>query len=212
MASLDTRVVLVGALFAVSLAGCRGQKSEEPPVHPIRNMVNQPRYGPQQRSEFFRDHRTMRPLVPGTIAREMEIDLEQSTGWDEVQETWVLEVPRAVVRDHGGLATLAVRGQDRYDIYCAPCHGITGSGDGMVAQRSVALGYSAFQPPSLHDPRVLHMPDGQIFATVSNGVRNMPAYGHAVPVNDRWAIVTYLRALQISQAAEPGREVRGGTP
>ena len=89
---------------------------------------------------------------------------------------------------------LEKRGQDRYGIYCTPCHDKTGSGDGMVVRHGLV------KPPTYHQDRLRHAPDGQIFATISNGIRNMPAYGPQIPVRDRWAVVSYVRALQISQA------------
>ena len=90
---------------------------------------------------------------------------------------------------------LLKRGQERFNIYCAPCHGQTGDGQGIVVQR----GY--LPPPSYHQDRLRKMPDGYIFDVITNGVRNMPSYRHQVPVADRWAIVSYLRALQRSQNA-----------
>jgi mono/diheme cytochrome c family protein len=88
------------------------------------------------------------------------------------------------------------RGQQRYNIYCRPCHDGAGMGKGTVVKHGMA------QPPSLHEDRVRHMPDGQMFASISRGVRNMPAYNYSIPVNDRWAIVSYVRALELSQAGE----------
>ncbi len=92
------------------------------------------------------------------------------------------------------------RGKDRYDIYCSVCHSISGDGQGMVSRRAAALGATALMAPSFHDDRLRHIPDGQLYATITNGVRNMPAYAHNLPVDDRWAIVQYVRALQLSQA------------
>ena len=92
------------------------------------------------------------------------------------------------------------RGKNRYDIYCAPCHSVSGDGKGMVSRRAAALGASGLVAPTFHDDRLRHIPDGQLFATITNGVRNMPAYAHNLPVDDRWAIVEYVRALQLSQA------------
>ena len=91
------------------------------------------------------------------------------------------------------------RGLDRYDIYCRPCHDGTGSGRGTV------ITHSDWQPPppSFHQPRIRQMPDGQLFATITHGVRNMPSYGASIPVSDRWAIVSYVRALELSQGAAP---------
>jgi mono/diheme cytochrome c family protein len=95
------------------------------------------------------------------------------------------------------------RGQQRYDIYCAPCHGVAGDGAGLVSKRAERRGFSALIAPTLHDDRIRQMPDGQLYGTITNGIRNMPAYGHNVSQDDRWAIVTYVRALQISQASRP---------
>ncbi len=181
------------------LAGCRGQVSEEPPVVPIRNMYNQPRYDSQSRSGYFTDERTMRPLVEGTVAREMQIDVELTTGRLADDSGWVLEVPTAIVRDFGSRQELATRGQERFGIACAPCHGVSGHGDGLVAERAASVGAATLTPPTFHSDRVRHMPDGQLYATITNGIRKMPSYRHNVSLEDRWAIVGYVRALQISQ-------------
>jgi len=90
------------------------------------------------------------------------------------------------------------RGRDRYDVFCTPCHGYAGDGDGMVPTR---VG-GAIRPPTLHDDRLRHVPDGQLFATITHGIRNMPMYAHSIPAEDRWAIVSYVRALQLSQQPE----------
>lgn len=181
------------------LAGCRGQVSEEPPIVPIRNMYNQPRYDSQSHSDYFSDGRTMRPPIEGTIAREMEIDQELVTGRLADDSGWVLEVPTAILREFGSRIEAAERGQERYDIACAPCHGISGAGDGLVSQRASSIGAAALSPPTFHSDRVRHMPDGQLYATITNGIRKMPSYRHNVSLEDRWAIVAYMRALQISQ-------------
>lgn len=184
----------------LTLAACRGETSTEPQIIPLRNMNDQPRYDPQQRSPFFGDHRTMRPPVDGAVAREMDPDIEASTGRTADDADWVPRIPNGVVRGAGGMDPLLARGRDRFDIYCAPCHGFSGDGEGTVAQRAVALGNDALKPPNLHQARLQHIPDGQLYATITHGIRNMPAYGHNVPLNDRWAIVAYVRALQLSQA------------
>lgn len=186
-----------------ALVGCRGQVSEEPPIVPIRNMYDQPRYDPQEGSDFFQDGRTMRPLVEGTVAREMEVDLAVESGRTEDDSSWLLEVPGPVLQRQGGMEQALARGHERYDVYCAPCHGIAGDGGGLVSKRAEQLGASALIAPTLHDTRIREMPDGQLFATITNGIRNMPAYGHNIALDDRWAIVTYVRALQISQASRP---------
>jgi mono/diheme cytochrome c family protein len=198
--TLTTLLALAGI---GALSGCRGQVSEEPPVVPIRNMYDQPRYDPQQASDFFQDGRTMRPLVEGTVAREMEVDLAVESGRTEDGSSWLLEVPAPVLQRQGGMEQALARGHERYDIFCAACHGLAGDGAGLVSKRAEQIGASALIAPTLHDARIREMPDGQLFGTISNGIRNMPAYAHSIPIDDRWAIVTYVRALQISQASRP---------
>jgi mono/diheme cytochrome c family protein len=88
------------------------------------------------------------------------------------------------------------RGQERYNIYCAVCHGKTGQGNGIVIQRNVGM----LKPPSFNEDRLVNMPAGQIYDSIINGVRgNMPSYAYAIPLEDRWAIVAYVQALQLSQ-------------
>jgi mono/diheme cytochrome c family protein len=191
---------LVCAALAVSaLAGCRGQTSREAPIYGIRNMYDQPRYDVQEESSFFPDHRTMRPLVEGVVTRDQEVDPQLAQGRLEDETGYVLEIPKPVADRNGGMAKLAERGKDRYGIYCAPCHDHTGNGEGLVKRRAVAGGAAAFVPPTFHQDRLRHIPDGQLFATISNGKGNMPPYAAQLKVDDRWAIVAYVRALQIAQ-------------
>ena len=229
------------ALLALSSSlGCRGAPSEEPPIVPIRGMYNQPRYDAQEKSDFFQDGRTMRPPVPGTVAREMPMNGSLESGRTDDATQWLLEVPGEVVRDfHPTLdeedyertrtarrqptrawaqlsaeeqtaarTAMLERGHERFDIYCAPCHGFDGAGRGMIARRAEVLstngsdpGAAQLLPPNLHDASYRALPDGQIYATITNGVRNMPAYAQSIPMADRWAIVSYVRALQLSQAS-----------
>jgi hypothetical protein len=193
-------ILLAAAMVsAIAAAGCRGQTSREEPIFGIRNMYDQPKYDIQEESEFFADHRTMRPLVEGVIARDQEIDPAIGFGRLEDESGYVLEIPQEVVTRMGGMEALAARGQARYGIFCAPCHDGTGAGDGLVKQRAVASGATAFVPPTLHQDRIRHMPDGQLFATITNGKSNMPPYAMQIPVSDRWAIVAYVRVLQVAQ-------------
>jgi mono/diheme cytochrome c family protein len=194
-------VVVAVALAGLAASGCRGQTSKDAPIVPIRNMYNQPRYKIQGESEFFADHRTMRPPVEGAISREMDIDPEVATGRLADDSGYVLTIPRRAIDSFGGMDKLVARGRDRYGIYCTPCHDATGSGNGEVAVHAVRTGAAVMKPPTYHQDRLRHAPDGQIFATVSNGVRNMPAYSFQIPTHDRWAIVGYVRALQVSQAS-----------
>jgi hypothetical protein len=181
--------------WVLAAAGCRGQTSSEPPIVPLRNMFSQDRYNPQAESQLFRDGRTMRTPVEGTIPREREIDPEIGQGRLGDDSDYVAEVPQVLAQRFGGAQGLIERGQDRYGIYCRPCHDGTGSGRGTVIMRA---GWQP-PPPSFHQDRLRQMPDGQLFATITRGVRTMPSYDAQIPVSDRWAIVSYVRALQLSQ-------------
>ena len=205
MKSLSPSLTLTTTLFAVftssALLGCRGETSKDPPIVPIRNMYNQPKYEIQEESTYYSDHRSMRPPVEGAVAREADLDPETHLGRLPDDSGYVLTVPRQIIDGFGGMAQTLARGQDRYGIYCVPCHDATGSGHGAVVKHAVAAGAAAFQPPTYHQDRLRHAPDGQIFATITNGIRNMPPYGYQIPERDRWAIITYVRALQVSQAS-----------
>ena len=152
-------------------------------------MHDQPKYKPFAHSSFWPDQRSVRPLVDGTIARgKLKTDTKMWKGRN-TDGTFVTELPVPVTK------ALLVRGQARYNIYCTPCHDRTGSGEGMIVQR----GYK--QPPSFHDARLRAVPDGYFFQVMTNGFATMPAYAAQVPARDRWAIVAYIRALQLSQNA-----------
>lgn len=188
------RKLLTGAVVALALAGCQGQTSTEPPIVPIRNMHEVQRYDAQSRSTFFDDNRTMRPQVPHTVAREMVVDPSIASGLSDDGQ-YLPTIPEPVIAEAGGMEALLERGQERYDIYCVPCHGGLGDGQGLVPRVSRV---PAITPPTFHDDTIREMPDGQLFATISNGIRNMPAYAAQIPVADRWAIVGYVRALQLT--------------
>jgi len=193
-------------LVTLTSVGCIGGESAEPPIVGIRNMYDQPRYDAQERQPFFPDQRSMRPQVEGTVSREMDITLAWATGRTASDDAWLIGVPSQIIDRNGGSGALLSRGQDRYEIFCAPCHSISGDGKGMVSRRATVLGASGLIAPSFHDDRLRHIPDGQLFATITNGVRNMPSYAHNLPVDDRWAIVHYVRALQLSQAPAAAAE------
>lgn len=196
--------LIVGALALAGLsAGCRGQSSKESPVFGIRNMYDQPKYEVQEESNFFSDHRTMRPLVEGVIAHDQDVDLGVAEGRLDDQTGYVLETPKEVLARVGGVEALQARGKARYNVYCAPCHDMAGGGQGMVTKHAQATGAAAFAPPTFHQDRLRHAPDGQIFATITNGKNNMPPYAMQIPVNDRWAIVSYVRVLQLAQPKLP---------
>lgn len=225
---MNRRALTLTAL-AVGLGACRGGPSEESPIALLRNMHYQQRYNSQAESKFFADHRTMRtppegsvPRYPGganaryanfTVGRDEAFDDDRVVlGHEPDSAVYVLTVPESVVQAYGGAEPMLQRGRQRFGIYCAPCHGGAGDGRGQVWLRSVGGGtansYQYIQPTNLHDERLKHVPDGQLFATISNGIRNMPAYSAQIPVRDRWAVVAYVRALQVSGAGS----APGGTP
>jgi cytochrome c5 len=193
------KFVAGAALLALALGGCRGQTSKESPVAILRNMYQQPRYNAQAESLFFADGRTMRPPVEGTIAREVETNPLAGEGRSLDGKSFVDTIPPSVTQRFGSTANLVERGESRYGIYCVPCHDGLGNGKGMVIQRANNQG---FQPPTFHQERIRTMPDGQLFQTITYGFNTMPAYGPQLPIDDRWAIVAYVRALQLSQASK----------
>jgi mono/diheme cytochrome c family protein len=169
--------------------------SDQPRIHVFPDMDNQPKYKAQSRNMMFADRRAMRPPVAGTVARGAVLGNPALTS-GKVGDDWVETNPLQV--DAGVMQ----RGRARYDIYCSPCHGLAGFGDGMVSKRADELLEGTWTPPtSFHTEVVRERPDGHIFNTIANGIRNMPAYGSQIPVEDRWAIVAYVRALQRSQNA-----------
>jgi mono/diheme cytochrome c family protein len=208
-------VLLLVALVPPGLIALRRSRpSAVPPLHPILDMVRQPRFGPQRANPMFADGRAMRQPVPGTEAREdflgrdqaehdrLTAGLELAAGGKQEFVPWQrFPVPVGM--------ELMRRGQERFNIYCAACHGAGGYGDGMVARRAAemqnsgadtASGWAA--PTSYHSKDVRDRPAGHIFNTISHGIRTMPAYDKQIPVFDRWAIVAYVKALQRSQNAK----------
>lgn len=185
-------------LVAMTIVGCRGGKSEDPPVHLFGDMDWQPKYQWGEASPLFEDGRAMRPLVDGTIPLG---HLNEDDGYYRgklASGEYVARVSDLKMGDKSVEVDekMIRRGEDRFNIYCAPCHDQSGGGRGMVVQRG-------FPPPvDLSSDRVRNeMRDGQIFETITNGVRNMPAYRKQIPVADRWAIVTWVRVLGRSQHA-----------
>ncbi|MBI2565415.1 MAG: cytochrome c [Candidatus Schekmanbacteria bacterium] len=196
-AECRSRALAIGSLLVIpalaSIAtGCRGDLSQGPPIHIVQNMDQQARYDPQEPNTSFADGRAMRPPVPGTIARgSLRDDPHFFNGRREGGE-YATTLPTRVALNK----VLLNRGRERYDIYCSPCHDQAGSGDGIIARR----GYPV-PPTNLASDPTRALPAGQIFETISNGVRTMPGYREQIPVPDRWAIVAYVRALQVSQHA-----------
>jgi len=151
-------------------------------------MHDQPKYIPLRQSTFFGDERSARPLVAGTVARgQLREDPLLYTG--KVNGADATMFPFAVD------GRVMARGRERYDIYCSPCHGQTGQGDGMVVRRGFR------RPPTYHQDRLRNAPVGHIYDVITNGFGAMPDYAAQIKVEDRWAIIAYVRALQLSEHA-----------
>jgi mono/diheme cytochrome c family protein len=190
MARVDRTWWIAGGLLAAALlaAGPRGRPSSRPPIHLNPNMDVQRRVEPQSASAFFYDGASMRRPVEGTVARGALRDGGPLwTGFDA--EGFAKANPVALddaVRE---------RGRRRYEIYCAPCHDKNGDGKGILFERGKV------PTPSFHIDRLRQVPDGYIFAVITNGFGMMPAYAYPIPATDRWAIIAHLRALQARRAA-----------
>lgn len=189
-------IFLIPLVFILS--SCRGDKSSSPQILIVRNMVDQTSYGPQSKNEFFKDGKSMREPVQGTVAAgEANTDSRLYKGMEPTSTkenpVWVTKFPVTLTND------MLKRGQDRYNIYCAPCHGYAANNDGLATQ---AAG-GTIRPANLHDKEKIQLPVGKIYDAVTNGVNNwnMPGFAEQMSVQDRWAVVAYVRALQASQLA-----------
>jgi hypothetical protein len=169
---------IIGLLFCLAIAaGC------------TLDMRDQPRYEPFEESAIFADGASVRPPVADTVARgQLRLDAHLYTG--RVNNLSVDTFPFTVT------VAILERGRERYDIFCTPCHGMVGDGSGIVTE------YGMEAPPSFHNPDLRDASAGHYFRIISNGTRVMPSYAARIPVEDRWAIVAYIRALQLSQNAD----------
>lgn len=188
---LKTSKVLALVVTAFLLASCRGDEFSHQPVHPNMNMDQQNRFEAQEENPFFANNRSMREPVEGTISRgNLRQNPELFQGINE-DSSFVANIPVDVDK------SFLYRGKDRYEIYCTPCHGSLGDGQGIIM-----TGRYGFVPaPSFHIDRLRNIEDGYLYSVIANGIRNMPSYAHQIKVEDRWAIVSYVRALQRSQNA-----------
>lgn len=153
-----------------------------------QKMAKQPRYDPLEESVFFEDGQSARHLPPGTVAR-------GALGSDTHLNRGLIDGASAELFPFSVTLAVLERGQERYNIYCAPCHSRTGNGDGMIVRRGFT------RPSSFHEERLRKAPPGYIFAVITNGFGAMPGYRYQVSVEDRWAIIAYIRALQLSRNA-----------
>ena len=193
--------MLCAVPFALA-AKARASTSSSPRIHLMGDMDWQPKYKAQRENPLFDDGRSAREAVEGTVAvGELRDDDHFYRG--KINGAFARTFPSEISYDE---ATMN-RGRERFGIYCTPCHGFAGQGDGMVAQQAATLrdrnDYqgSWVAPTNLTLDSVRMQPAGQLFDTISHGIRNMPAYGAQIVPQDRWAIILYLRALQRSHTA-----------
>jgi mono/diheme cytochrome c family protein len=157
-----------------------------------QQMGSQPRYDPLEPSTLFADGRSARQPLPDTVAQgQLHEDTLLYAGTENGLPA--ARFPFPVTHD------VLVHGQDRFDVFCSPCHGRTGYGDGMVVRRGF------IPPPSFHTDQLRQAPVGHLFEVATNGLGAMPSYASQVPARDRWAIVAYIKALQLSQHADAAR-------
>ncbi len=194
-------------VVVVSMAGFRGSLSRNPPIEVFPDMDRQPKLRPQTHNNFFGDGLSSRLAVAGTIPRsksqlvggelvssyensplrEAPINTGKVPGTTNFVELNPLAINSAVMQ----------RGQQRFNIYCAPCHGASGDGKGITAK------YGMLAMANFHDKRLIEMTDGEIFNTIALGKNLMGSYAAQIPIEDRWAIIAYVRALQRSRVATP---------
>jgi hypothetical protein len=180
-------VGLCSAIVCVVVSGCQIRQ----------DMADQPKNRPLSPSPFFDDGRSERPLLENTVARGSIADDDLFVP----KESNAFPLPLT--------PELLKRGQERYKIFCTPCHGIQGDGNGMVSMRGMK------HPPSYYDSRLLHVPTGYLYDVITNGFGGMLSYSAQIPPADRWAIIAYVRALQLSRnvpASELPPDVREKLP
>ena len=194
-------IILIGAALGaavVGIAGFRGGMSRKPPIEIFPDMNRQLKLRPQEPNAFFTNGVSSQLPPPGTIARSEPVqtaagpvysfeDSPVNTGRVTGTTNFVELNPLPVTGE------LLQRGRERFDIYCAPCHGRLGDGNGITKKLGLMPAVA-----NLHDQRIVVMTDGEIFNTITHGKSTMAAYGPLMPAQDRWAVIAYLRALQLS--------------
>ena len=192
-------VTLFVCVLLVSILGLRGRIFTAPPmdVFPewaFPGMKYQPKLRPQSHSDFFADGRADRMPVVRTVARGMLREDDGLYAGKDSSGQFARGFPVAITVD----SKLLERGRDRFEIYCAPCHGALGDGNGITKR------YGMGATPSYHDDRIRNLPEGDIFNTITNGKNTMMPYADMLVPEDRWAVVAYVRALQRAQQGKPG--------
>jgi mono/diheme cytochrome c family protein len=192
-------ILLTSVAVVAGIAGLRGHLSRKPPVEIIPDMNRQFKLRPEQPNAFFANGLSSQLPPPGTVARSQPIqtdngpvyayeDSPANTGRITGTTNFVATNPLPVT------AAFLGHGREQFEIYCMPCHGALGDGNGIIKKLGDMPAVA-----NLHDKRIVEMTDGEIFNTVTYGKGLMAAYGPTVPVTDRWAIIVYLRALQLSR-------------
>jgi mono/diheme cytochrome c family protein len=181
-------------VLLVSILGFRGTTFTKPPIDifpewAFPSMEHQPKLRPQSRNEFFADGRADRVPPPRTVARGMLRTEDHLHQGKDAGGAFAPGMPAGLAID----VSFLQRGRDQYQIYCAPCHGATGDGNGITKR------YGMGATPTYHDPRLRTMPDGEIYNTITNGKNTMLPYADKLVPEDRWAVVAFVRALQRAQ-------------
>jgi mono/diheme cytochrome c family protein len=188
--------VLIFVLTCAVIAGVFGQRgkiSRKPPLEVFSDMDRQPKIRPQTPSDFFADGKSSRLPVEGTVARGSHyLDEPLNTGLVTGTTNFLAATPIRVTDQ------VMARGHQRFEIYCTPCHGLQGDGNGVIKNFGLAT------TRSLHEPRIVQMTDGEIFNVITHGRNTMGAYASQIRAEDRWAVVAYVRALQLAQLGQPG--------
>ncbi len=180
-------IFLIVVALVIAIAGRRGDFSRRPPIEVFSDMDRQPKLRPQTSSEFFADGKSSRSPAAGTVSRGAHfLDTPVNTGMVPGTTNFVAVNPLKVTEQ------MMARGQERFTIYCTPCHSPLGDGNGITKSFGMAV------VANLHDPRIVGLSDGELFYVISNGRNLMGPYASQIEPEDRWAIVAYLRALQLS--------------
>ena len=178
---------IIAVALVIGIAGSRGKLSRKPLIEVFPDMDRQPKIRPQTPSTFFADGRASRLPIQGTVARGSHfLDTPVNTGLVTGTTNFIANNPIKITPQ------LMARGQQRYQIYCAPCHSPLGDGNGITK------GFGMSIVANLNDPRIVGLPDGELFHVITNGRNLMGPYASQIEIEDRWAIVAYVRALQLS--------------
>ena len=188
-------------VLLISVMGFRGMRSTQPPIEVFPDMDHQAKYKAQAESKFFADGRADRPIPPGTVPYGRGVGVEPNHVFHDASFLRADDFMYAGKAADGSFArgfppaiefnaAFIRRGQNRFTIYCAPCHGALGDGNGITKSYGMAV------TPTYHDDRIRTMPEGEIFNTITYGKNTMMSYADKLSPQDRWAVISYVRALQ----------------